>query len=314
MAIAYDANGFVIGDIPDPISPTATQAQIRAVDNAIAAKKKKSKPVVATTSASAKPGNANDVSTVGLPSQSPQTRGDVSGSIASTNEQLIHSCDFSVALKKNMALRKYIRAIAKWIREGIRSMQLLMSGADSSGVFSQVIDALQSIAEFVQYVNDEYIQPIIEFEKYVLAVLIKIRAIIQWILSLPAKILAMLKECLTKLLAALGSIIMDEWAAAGAEVDAEMGVVPSTDAGKGFSELAAAAKDAYNATADLLSASTTAAGLAVGIAVSGTVGLLAPVSESDIAGANATITAYAGTIPDALEVPADPDFLKKSTP
>jgi hypothetical protein len=41
---------------------------------------------------------------------------------------------------------------------------------------------------------------------------------------------------------------------------------------------------------------------------------LAPVSEEDIAGANKTITAYSGTIPAALEVPADPDFLKKSTP
>jgi hypothetical protein len=271
-------------------------------------------PILATNTASAVPGNSKDSSAIGYPSLKPHTRGDVSGSISATNAQLIHSCDFSISIKKNMALRKYIRAIAKWIREGIRSMQLLMSGADSSGVFSQVIDALQAIAEFVQYVNDEYIQPIIEFEKYVIAVIVKIRAIIQWLLSLPAKLLALLNECLTKLLVALASVFVDEWATAGREVDAELGVVPISDSGKGFSELAAAAKDAYNAPADLLSATSTAAGLAVGIAVSGTVGLLAPVSESDIAGANATITAYTGTIPSALEVPADPDFLKKSTP
>jgi len=271
-------------------------------------------PILATTTASAVPGNSKDSSAIGYPSLKPHTRGDVSGSISATNAQLIHSCDFSLSITKNMALRKYIRAIAKWIREGIRSMQLLMSGADSSGVFSQVIDALQAIAEFVQYVNDEYIQPIIEFEKYVIAVIVKIRAIIQWLLSLPAKLLALLNECLTKLLVALASVFVDEWATAGREVDAELGVVPKTDSGKGFSELATAAKGAYDATVSLLSATTTAAGLAVGIAVSGTVGLIAPVSEADIAGANATITAYTGTIPAALEVPADPEFLKKSTP
>ena len=271
---------------------------------------------VSKSTASAVAGNSADVSKVGTPQISPYARGvvPIDSSIAKTNSQLIHSCDFALAIEKNMALRKYIRAIAKWIREGIRKMQLLMSGTDKSGIFSQIIDALQSIAEFVQYVNDEFIQPIIEFQKYVIAVIVKIRAIIQWILSLPAKLLALLRDCLTALLKTLASIFMDEWAAAGKEVDAELGVVPKDDSGKGFEEVAAAAKDAYDATVNLLSATTTAAGLAVGIAVSGTVGLIAPVTEEDIAGANATITAYTGTIPAALEVPADPEFLKKSTP
>jgi hypothetical protein len=61
----------------------------------------------------------------------------------------------------------------------------------------------------------------------------------------------------------------------------------------------------------LLKASTTVVALSVGIAASATVGLLAPVSESDITAANATITAYTGSVPPALEVPADPDFLKE---
>jgi hypothetical protein len=299
MAITYDALGNVIGDIPD--TPTVSE---------VAKTKKKTKPVVSTTSASATPGNANDVSSVGLPTQSPQTRGDVSGSINSTNQQLVHSCDFSLALQKNMALRKYIRAIAKWIREGIRKLRQSMSFGDPSGSYSEIINMLKAVAEYVQYVNDEYIQPIIEFEKYVLAVIVKIRAIIQWILSLPAKILAMLNECLTKMLKALGQIFTDEWAAAGAEV----GAIQSSDSGKAFEELSAAAKSAYTATKDLLTASTTAAGLAVGIAVSGTVGLLQPTSEAEITAANATITSYTGSIPAGLEVPADPSFLKKSTP
>ena len=84
--------------------------------------------------------------------------------------------------------------------------------------------------------------------------------------------------------------------------------------GKGYEELGKEIQKTVDAASDLLKATTVAAGLAVGIAVSATVGLVAPVSEADIAGANATITAYTGSVPSALEVPADPDFLKKSTP
>jgi hypothetical protein len=311
MAIAYDALGNVIGDISDPISPTATQPQIRRIDNAIAAKKKnaKPKPVVATSSVSAKPGNANDVSAIGLPTQSPQTRGDVSGSINSTNQQIIHSCDFANDLKKNIGLKKFLKAIAKWIREGIRKIQQLLGFSDPSGTFSETINMLKSAAEYIRYVIKEYIEPIIEFEKYVLAVLVKIRAIIQWILSLPGKLLKLLQDCLSKLLKSIASLFADAWAEAGNELG-----VKSTDVGKGYEELGAAIKDTAAAAKELLTATTTAAGLAVGVAVSGTVGLLAPVSEADIAGANKTITAYSGSVPSALEVPADPNFLKKSTP
>jgi hypothetical protein len=242
----------------------------------------------------------------GYPS-TPGVRGDVSGSIALTNKNVIHSCDFSNDLKKNIGLKKFLKAIAKWIREGIRKIQQLLGFSDPSGTFSETINMLKAAAEFIRYVIKEYIEPIIEFEKYVLAVLVKIRAIIQWILSLPAKLLKLLQDCLSKLLKSLASLFADVWAESVAEV-------PLGDAGKGFSELSAAIKDTAKATEELFKASTTAVGLAVGIAVSGTVGLIAPVSEADIAGANKTITAYSGSVPAALEVPADPDFLKKSTP
>ena len=173
---------------------------------------------------------------------------------------------------------------------------------------------LSSVKEFIDYVNEEYIQPIIEFEKFVIAVIVKIRAIIQWILSLPAKILAMLQECLTKLLVAIGSMFADEWAAAGNDIPTEAGIVQNVNAGDSFAALAASAKGAYDSASSALTSATAAAGLAVGIAVSATAGILSPVSEEEIAGANATIVAFTGSVPDALSVPADPDFLKKSTP
>jgi hypothetical protein len=68
---------------------------------------------------------------------------------------------------------------------------------------------LKAIAEEIRYIQKTYIQPIIDFEKYVLAVIVKIRAIVQWILSLPARILQLLYTCLTNLLKALANIFTD---------------------------------------------------------------------------------------------------------
>jgi hypothetical protein len=309
-------------------------------------------PIISTAAIS--PSTPGDACVRGGPSYPfvPSTRGDCgASSIAITNKNLIHSCDFALALQKNMALRKYIRALAKWIRESIRALGIAIS-FEPTGVISNIINMLQAVAEYAQYINDEYIKPLIEFEKYVLAVLVKIRAIIQWILSLPAKILAMLSECLTQLLKSLGQIFIDEWASTAPVQLPEVGivyfpdgaggtysvetfgngaqlttaangdqvvtdapsVVASADSGKSFSELAAAVKTSYNAVSDLLTSTSTAAGLAVGIAVSGTVGLIAPVSESDIAAANKRIIARLGSIPAALEVPATPDVLLNSKP
>jgi hypothetical protein len=180
--------------------------------------------------------------------------------------------------------------------------------SDASGSFSSIINALKKLAKELKYIKTEYIDPIIEFEKYVLAVLVKIRAIIQWILSLPAKLLALLAACLLKLLKSLVQMFVDAWKEAGAELG------QSADAGKSFEELSGAIKDAATAAGELLTATSTAAGLAVGIAVSATVGLVAPVTESEVTAANKTITNYSGSVPAGLEVPSDPDFLKLSIP
>jgi len=266
------------------------------------------KPVLSTGD-NILPSTAADGPVIGGPTypSTPAVRGDVSGSIAARNKNLVHSCDFVNDLVKSIGLKKFLKAIAKWIREGIRKIQQLMGFSDASGSFSQVINRLKAAAQEIKTFIRLYITPIIEFQKYVLAVLVKIRALIQWILSLPAKLLALLQQCLTKLLKSVVSAFVDAWAEASAEV-------PFADSGKDFTELTDAIKEAAGAASDLLKASTTVVALSVGIAASATVGLLAPVSESDITAANATITAYSGSVPSALEVPADPDFLKKSTP
>ena len=273
---------------------------------------KDSKPALATFPGSnALAANSRDVPVSGVPDISPYARSGrniIGTTTQRRNQSLIHSCDFANDLKKSIYLKKFLKSIARWVREGIRKIMQLMGFTDSSGSFSSIINALKKIAKELRYIKTEYIDPIIEFEKYVIAILVKIRAIIQWILSLPAKILALLAACLLKLLKSLVQMFVDAWKESGAELG------QTADAGKGFEELSGAIKDAAKAAGELITAGTTAAGLAVGIGVSATVGLVTPVSEAEITAANKTITNYSGSIPSALEVPSDPDFLKKSTP
>ena len=294
--------------------------------------------------------NTGDFGEEGTPTTSIWAMGKIAGtSIDVTNNKLVHSCDFANDLKKNIGLKKFLKGIAKWIREGIRSIMRLLGFSDPSGSFSSVINMLKSIAEYINYINQEYIQPIIEFEKYVLAVLVKIRALIQWILSLPKKYLEMLRDCLNKLLSALGSIFSEVWTESApttptwtegiqtfddgssiqtfgdgsqlitdtdgnvSSIDApEDTYISPSDTGKSYTELAGAIKDVATATKDALTASATVAGLAVGIAVSSTVGLFVPTTQDEVTKANATITSYTGSVPAGLEVPTAPSQKSKT--
>jgi len=158
-----------------------------------------------------------------LPSNPPALGvGIVEGTIVDNlNSQISHVCDFSLDIQKNIGLKKYIKAISRFIRDGIRAAKLALGFGEPSGVIFTVIEKLKAAAAFVRYVQKEYIQPVLDFQKYVLDVVVKIKKLIQWILSLPAKIFAMLKDCLTRLYKTIASIFSDAWNEATAEEAAD---------------------------------------------------------------------------------------------
>jgi hypothetical protein len=298
-------------------------------------------PNLATDSTSAKPRLANDVPATGGPTISPYARGIIAGtSIDATNNSLVHSCDFVNDLKKSLGLKKFLKAIAKWIREGVRTIMRVLGLSDPSGTFSELINMLKSVAEFIRYIQKEYIEPLIEFAKYVLVVLVKIRALIQWILSLPAKLLSLLRECLTKLLTALVGVFVDDFSSTAEKISSyTVGIqkfadgssiqifddgsqlitdvagnltslgpssdIASGDIGKGFSELTAAVQDTLNVTSDALKATGASIALGAGIATSATIGLLLPTSEDQVIEANKVIKNYTGSFPPGYPAPAD---------
>jgi hypothetical protein len=252
-------------------------------------------PNVAVTTASATATTSADVPQSGMPSwPASMNLGIVSGtSINQTNNMLVHSCDFVNELQQSILLKDFLKALAKPIREGIRAIKKLLGLGDPSGSFSTTINLLSKIAQEIRRIQKEVIDPIIRFEKFVIAVLVKIRQMIQWILSLPAALLKLLQDCLRKLLKAVGNLFSDAWKEAGIGLEAT-----SSNSGD-FDALVTQLKDTASAAKDALKASTIAAGLATGIAVSATIGLVTPVSAAEAQNANALVTSYISSLPTA---------------
>jgi len=198
-----------------------------------------------------------------LPSNPPALGvGIVEGTIVDNlNSQISHVCDFSLDIQKNIGLKKYIKAISRFIRDGIRAVKLALGFGEPSGLIFTVIEKLKAAAAFIRYVQKEYIQPVLDFQKYVLDVVVKIKKLIQWILSLPAKIFAMLKDCLTRLYKTIASIFSDAWNEATAEEAADFAAQnptsdlitepPGTPEEGSFAELREVANDLNNARNEL---------------------------------------------------------------
>ncbi len=229
----------------------------------------------------------------GQPTTPPLARGIVANTaISQANDRLSHVCDFVSEMQKNIELKKFIKAVANKIREGIRAIMRALGLTDATGQYSWLIDKLKSFARELKRIQKEIIQPIIDFEKYVLGYITKVRAMIQWILSLPQRFITLLKECLDRLLSLAGSIFSDFF-----EELSPGGV------GQDVKDLISAAKDVANETASTIKLVSVAAAGAVAIPAAATAGLLLPVSQSDLNEANKTITAYISTTPSTIPQP-----------
>lgn len=255
-----------------------------------------------TSNQNLRPLFTNDGPTSGNPTIPALARGVLADTmIAFSNQNLSHVCDFVGEMQKNIALKKFLKAVADKIREGIRRIMLAL-GLEPTGVYSELIDKMKTITRFLKRVQKEILEPILDFEKYVLAFITNVRAIIQWILGLPAKLLALLRDCLNRLLLVIANVFSDFFQ----ELKLDSGLGDVIAAGK---ELATEAYRTVNLTAQI-------AVTAVAIVGSATVGLLNPVSESELIEANRTIDNYTSKLPTAESVAADtaPEDQKKSAP
>lgn len=133
---------------------------------------------------------------------------DPNTSIGWANSNLAHQCDFILQPNKNIALKEFLNAMLYPIREAIKAV-LKALGYDPTGEGSKIVQVLKSITDTLKWIQREIIDPVIQFEKYVIEYINKLKQIIAYILSLPAQLLALLKNCLENTYKLISSILTD---------------------------------------------------------------------------------------------------------
>ena len=130
-----------------------------------------------------------------------------------------------------------------------------------------------------------------------MAYIAKLREILQWILSLPGKFLALLQDCLARLIKLIGSVFSD----IGAGLSEGFSEGPSN-----YDDIIKEAKALAESAAKTVTATVAVVAGTVNIAGAATAGLLIPTNQTELDAANAIIAAY--------EAPAKPPVQNKNTP
>jgi hypothetical protein len=129
--------------------------------------------------------------------------------IGFTNSTLSHNCDFSLDIIKNNQLKRFLNSQANNIRDAVRAVMKALGFSDATGESQWLLSKLKAITRALKYIQKNVIQPILDFEALVIKYVKKIQEIIAYILSLPARLLAMLQDCLKRLYAAVGNVLTD---------------------------------------------------------------------------------------------------------
>ena len=228
--------------------------------------------------------HSGDGPTSGAPQQPKLAVSQVANtSVGFANDNLAHVCDFVTDIQKNIQLKQFIKSQAQSIRKAIRAVLKALGLSDATGETSWLATTLKAIAAEVNYINKQILQPVIDFERYVVSYIAKLREIITWILSLPAKFLALLQDCLARLIKLIGSVFSD----IGAGLSEGFTGGPSD-----YNEIIKEAKDLASAASNTVKLTVTAAAGAVNIAGAATIGLLIPTNQAELDAANAAIATY----------------------
>lgn len=200
--VVYDESGNVTGGVDDVIASTVTPKSFTQIK-----KEAQTNPgVQAPTRTNAqgkvietnppKVTNIGDTALIGAPTVSNLARGIVDNTgVAVADNNREHACDIAVYIQTTMAKTKVfagdlVRAIRLAIRKIIDALGISPA---SSGMTEFLKDLARRIKEITRWINEK----IVETTKYLDGIK-KIRAIIEYILSLPANLLAMFQKCLSE--------------------------------------------------------------------------------------------------------------------
>lgn len=158
-------------------------------------------------------------------------RGEYEGTlIAQTNKDVVHVCDIATQLKRSVIWEslkhsQFVSAIRKAIEALIKAL-----GNSPDSISQRVIELakwlkrkLKEIQDGIKKLND-YLQITVEVAR-------QLRDIIDWILSLPARLQAALSNCLSAFLSGIGSLLGDVLtlpSASGPDISSALSAVKET--------------------------------------------------------------------------------------
>jgi phage-related protein len=135
----------------------------------------------------------------GQPTTAPNLRGDMNGTTTNiANNNRAHVCDISAEMSRGAAwVKMQYGVVVEAVRKAIRAVlnALGFTPDATSSRLTELAKAIKAEAKKIKKILDEVNNVIEVFSRFVT----QVQQMIQWILSLPAKALALLKECLTEL-------------------------------------------------------------------------------------------------------------------
>jgi hypothetical protein len=192
------------------------------------------------------------------------------------NQNRKHVCDIAELMKRNAALaRLKFSQLMEPIRKAIKAI-LKALGLTPSGETSYWIEQAKNLARELKNIAKS-ISEIADLVTVVVAFAKKVRAMIDFILGLPAKLYALLKQCLAELISSLTSGFTELFSVSG-----------KTD----FGEAIAVFNDIKKSAGDIYTAGLKVVAAPIAIVEA----LTTPASASGVAAAGVTLNTYLASV------------------
>ena len=193
---------------------------------------------------------ANDKITVtGTIVGEPTTGKTLSDTVNLANKNRIHICDIRDEMKQaaDFARLKFSQLIAA-IRTAVRAI-LTALGFSPDGVTARFIEIAKGILRDLKFIT-KIIKEISDIAQVLVTYAKKVRAMIDWLLSLPKNLLALLSDCLSGLYSSLASGFSELFSLSGTKGTEAVSSISETM--QVFSDIATEAKTIVQGTIDLV--------------------------------------------------------------
>ena len=193
----------------------------------------------------------------GEPTTARLSRGDISDTIVKKqNDDKAHVCNISFELRAEiLAARLRVSAAVQFLREKLQALFKSTSNSalaqSAQAKIKELTLQLKSIQKFIKRINDILVE--------IAEIVQLIKDLIAWILSLPARFLAFLQQCINQFLSSIGSALSGSF---GSIKDSSGATVLIAD----ITKLAQTANDTVNQAVETVENTTQIAGDVVNIA------------------------------------------------